>query len=88
VYHTGEKPPFCFWRDKTGNEIDLIIDMGSNLLPVEIKASKTYNPRLKSSIFSWLNLKGNTSERGLVIYRGEDVVGKKSAVSVVPWWNL
>ncbi len=88
VYHTGEKPPFCFWRDKTGNEIDLIIDMGSNLLPIEIKASKTYNPRLKSSIFSWLNLKGNTSEKGLVIYRGEDVIGKKSAVSVVPWWNL
>ncbi len=88
VYHTGEKPSFYFWRDKTGNEIDLIVDIGSKLLPIEIKASKTYSPELKSNIFSWLNLKNNTSEKGLVIYRGEEVIGKKSPVSVIPWWDL
>jgi len=86
VYHTGEKPPFYFWRDKTGNEIDLIVDIGSKLLPIEIKASKTYSPRLKLNILSWLNLKNNTSEKGFVIYRGEGTIGKKSTVSVIPWW--
>jgi len=30
---------------------------------------------------------GQWSE-GLVIYRGEDVIGKRSAVSVIPWWDL
>ena len=88
VHHTGEKPPFYFWRDKTGNEIDLIVDIGSKLLPIEIKASKTYSPELKTNIFSWLNLKNNTSEKGFVIYRGEEVIGKRSAVSVIPWWDL
>lgn len=88
VYHTGEKPSFYFWRDKTGNEIDLIVDIGSKLLPIEIKASKTYSPELKTNIFSWLNLKNNTSEKGFVIYRGEEVIGKRSAVSVIPWWDL
>lgn len=88
VHHTGEKPPFYFWRDKTGNEIDLIVDIGSKLLPIEIKASKTYSPKLKTNIFSWLNLKDNTSEKGFVIYRGEEVIGKRSAVSVIPWWDL
>jgi hypothetical protein len=88
VYHTGEKPPFYFWRDKTGNEIDLIVDIGSKLLPIEIKASKTYSPELKTNIFSWLNLKNNTSEKGFVIYRGEEVIGKRSAVRVIPWWDL
>jgi predicted AAA+ superfamily ATPase len=48
VHHTGEKPPFYFWRDKTGNEINLIVDIGSKLLPIEIKASKAYSPELKS----------------------------------------
>ncbi|UCF84242.1 MAG: ATP-binding protein [Desulfobacteraceae bacterium] len=84
VFHVGEKPPFYFWRDKTGNEIDLIVHIGSKLLPIEIKASKTNSPVIKSNIFSWLNLKGNTSERGFVVYRGEDSVGKRSAVSVIP----
>lgn len=88
VYHTGEKPPFYFWRDKTGNEIDLIVNIGSKLLPIEIKASKTYHPELKSNLSAWLNLKGNSSEKGYVIYRGEDIVGKKSAVSFIPWWYL
>ncbi len=88
VHHTGEKPPFYFWRDKTGNEIDLIVDIGSKLLPIEIKASKTYSPKLKTNIFSWLNLKNNTSEKGFVIYRGEEVIGKRSAVRVIPWWDL
>ncbi len=55
---------------------------------LEIKASKTYNPELKTNIFSWLNLKNNTSEKGLVIYRGEDIIGKRSAVRVIPWWDL
>jgi predicted AAA+ superfamily ATPase len=86
--HVGEKPAFYFWRDKTGNEIDLIVDIGPELLPIEIKASKTYSPEIKSNILSWLNLKGNTSERGLIVYRGEDSVGKRSAVSVIPWWHL
>jgi len=40
------------------------------------------------NFFSWLNLKNNTSEKGFVIYRGEEVIGKRSAVSVIPWWDL
>ena len=88
VYHVGEKPPFYFWRDKTGNEIDLLVDIGSELLPVEIKSSKTYSREFKSSVLSWLNLKGNTSKKGFVIYRGKDVVGRKSTVTAVPWWYL
>ncbi|MDL1962307.1 MAG: ATP-binding protein [Deltaproteobacteria bacterium] len=88
AYHVGEKPPFYFWRDKTGNEIDLLVDIAPELLPVEIKASKTYSREFKSSVLSWLNLKGNTSKKGFVIYRGKDVVGKKSTVTGVPWWYL
>ena len=86
LIYVGEKPPFYFWRDKTGNEIDLLVDIGPELLPVEIKSSKTYSREFKSSVLSWLNLKGNTSKKGFVIYRGKDVVGKKSTVIAVPWW--
>ncbi|MFN9115910.1 MAG: ATP-binding protein, partial [Bacteroidota bacterium] len=30
-----------YWRDKTGHEIDVIIDKGKSLIPVEIKSGKT-----------------------------------------------
>ena len=88
MYHVGEKPPFYFWRDKTGNEIDLLIDIDQEMLPIEIKASKTYSREFKSSVLSWLNLKGNASQRGFVIYRGDHLVGKNSTVTAIPWWYL
>ena len=88
VYHTGEKPPLYFWRDKTGNEVDLVVDMGTTLFPIEIKASKTYHKKLKSSISAWLDLEGNNALKGLVLYRGENIIGKAKRVSIVPWWDL
>src|SRR5690348_2452085 len=30
-----------FWRDNTGNKMDLVIDKGTHLYPMEIKAGKT-----------------------------------------------
>ena len=30
-----------FWRGSTGNEIDVIVEEGNNLIPVEIKAGQT-----------------------------------------------
>lgn len=88
VYHTGEKPPFYFWRDKTGNEIDLLVEVGSTLLPIEIKASKTISRGLKSNISAWLRLDGNPSSKGLIIYRGNTISGKNAPVGVLPWWCL
>ncbi|MCX6273366.1 MAG: DUF4143 domain-containing protein [Bacteroidetes bacterium] len=32
---------FFFWRDKTGNEVDLVIVDGERVTPVEIKAGRT-----------------------------------------------
>lgn len=70
------------------HSLDLSNDMGSTQIPIEIKASKTYHSALKSSLSSWMNLKGNTSKKGYVIYRGKEIVGRKSEVTFTPWWNL
>jgi predicted AAA+ superfamily ATPase len=37
----GEEHPIYFWPDSTGNEIDIIIDEGDRLIPLEIKAGHT-----------------------------------------------
>ena len=34
-------PPIYFWRDQTGHEIDLLIEEGTTLFPVEIKSGAT-----------------------------------------------
>lgn len=43
-FNKGEKPKFSFYRDKTGREIDLLIETGLGLRLIEIKSSTGYNP--------------------------------------------
>ena len=42
-HHNNMKKSFYFYRDKTGKEVDLIIDDGLNIVPVEIKAAQTFS---------------------------------------------
>lgn len=44
AYNKGGKPRLSFYRDKTGREIDLILESSEGLRLYEIKASTGYNP--------------------------------------------
>ena len=85
IMHIGEKPPLYFWRDKTGNEIDLIIEDGLTLLPIEIKLSKTFSKSYFQNMERWFSLKGNNNNRGYIIYTGDTIIGKNNRISVYPW---
>ena len=39
--HHRRTPPLFFWRDRTGHEVDLVIEAGDTLFPVEIKSTQT-----------------------------------------------
>jgi uncharacterized protein len=40
-YNRGRKSNLSFYRDGKGNEVDLILDIGPDLFPIEIKAGET-----------------------------------------------
>jgi len=86
--HTGTIPPLHYWRDKSGNEIDLLVDFGKTLLPIEIKSSRTYNSDFKDTLRYWHNLKGNNVKKGFVLYNGESIIGSQSDIPTVPWWMM
>ncbi|MCD4812383.1 ATP-binding protein [bacterium] len=88
IHHTGHTPPLFFWRDKTGNEIDLLVDLGSYQLPIEIKSSKTFSASFKKSISYWFTLKGNANTKGLILYNGVQPLGSTSDIRAYPWWLL
>ena len=66
-FNKGEKPAFFFWRDSNGNEVDLIVEQETKLIPIEIKSglvtkakslavfSEKYHPKYRV-IFSAKNL--------------------------------
>jgi predicted AAA+ superfamily ATPase len=37
-YHHGRRPRLSFYRDSTGNEVDLLVERGQELAAVEIKS--------------------------------------------------
>jgi predicted AAA+ superfamily ATPase len=39
--HRGKRNNLYFWRDSKGNEVDLLVESGPNVMPVEIKSGAT-----------------------------------------------
>lgn len=74
-----------FWRDNTGNEIDIIIDDGSKLYPVEIKAGKTITSDYFKNFQFWSKISG--VNEGSVIYAGNELQKRSSGITVMPWRN-
>ena len=75
---------FCFWRDASGNEVDLLVEHNDKLSIVEIKASST----IKNEHFKGLNyfgaLEGSNVKSKNLIYTGA-LNQKRSQLNVVSW---
>ncbi len=68
-YNTHEK--FFFWRDSTGNEVDLLIERGQELLAVEIKSGKTINTEFFKNLHHFKKIKADAS--CFLVYGGNEV---------------
>ena len=75
-----------YWRDKTGHEIDVIIDNGGKLLPVEIKSGKTLNSEFFKNIDYWTKLSGTT--KSVLLYAGEQNQKRSTGKEILNWKSL
>jgi len=67
----GFESNLYFWRDKSGYEIDCLIDRaGTELIPVEMKAGRTISGDYFKNIEYWNRLSGQKPERSFVVYGG------------------
>lgn len=83
--HYGTTDNFYFWRDKTGREIDLIIDQSPDLIPVEIKSGKTIQAEFFKHLRYWMKLTGQ--KRGKIIYAGDTDQKRSEGIEVISWKN-
>jgi uncharacterized protein len=75
-----------YWRDKTGHEIDVIIDNGSKLLPIEIKSGKTINPEFFKNIDYWCNLSEN--KNSVLLYAGDQNQKRTNGKEILNWKKI
>jgi len=80
----GAEHPIYFWRDSTGNEIDILIDQGDELIPLEIKAGQTINPDFFKGIRFWKKL-ANASDQPAALVYGGNRSHIRSGIHVYSW---
>lgn len=83
-YNQGLDPQLYFWRDNTGLEIDLLIERGQQLQPVEIKSGETFIFSWLENLNKWASLAKDRITHPTLCYGGE-WSGTRSGVQVRSW---
>ncbi len=86
-YNKGLIPHVYFWRDKSGHEVDCIIEQSNNLIPIEIKSGKTITTDYFKSLSYWQNLSQTQDKLAYLIYAGDQNQIRQN-ISVNSWPNI
>ncbi len=87
-HHRGRPPALWFWRSHEGLEVDLLVELGGKLHPVEIKATATPRPAHAEGILRWRALAGEKAGSGLLVAQAEEASSLAPGVRVLPWGRL
>lgn len=81
-YNKGLRSNLYYFRDNTGNEIDVLIDEGKKIIPVEIKSAETISPAFFRGLEFWGRLTGNKT--GYIVYGGTESISIKNK-KIICW---
>ena len=73
-----------FWRDNTGNEVDVLVDQGLTLFPIEIKSGQTISADYFTGLRKWQSWAGAEAGKSYLIYGGDENQTRQEG-EVVPW---
>ena len=83
-FNRGITPDLTFWRDSSGNEVDLIQTKGTEQWAYEIKSGATFSQDFFKGLVKWASLSSTPAERLSVIYGGVQRF-ESSTGNVVPF---
>jgi len=85
-YNQGKISNLYFWRDNLGDEVDVIIESGQSLIPVEIKSGATINQDYFKALRKW-NTWTKLKQALYLVYGGEKNI-ENNGVKIVSWTDL
>jgi len=86
--HRGVDPQVYFWRTSAGTEVDIVVETGGRLVPVEVKLSATPRPAMASSIRTFREDFGDRATAGYVVHPGDVRLPLGSNVTALPLAEL
>ena len=83
-FNGGTTDNLFYWRDKTGNEVDVLLDEAGKLTAIELKAGKT----ISSDFFKGLEYFSSLQKKPIkqiLVYGGQQEQKRSSGTQVMPW---
>jgi hypothetical protein len=88
LMHRGMEPQMYFWRTSAGAEVDIVIEFGRRLIPVEVKLSSTPRPAMASNIKTFQEDLGDKAAPGYVLHTGDIRLPFGPGVTALPFTEL
>ena len=85
-FNTGSATHIFYWRDHKGIEIDILLDSGNALYPIEIKSAQTFQENQLKAIHQWNGFSDISG--GLLLYDGEQEFVTKDKIIVQNWRSI
>ena len=76
-----------YWRDHTGNEVDILIEQSNCLVPVEVKSGQTVTADSLKGLDYWVSLAGNLAGKPWLVYGGDQNQARSKA-NIVSWRHM
>jgi len=84
----AERADVFYWRTRTGEEVDLVIEAGDRLLPIEVKASERPRVGDTAHLRAFRSEYGGQATSGLLLHTGSSIEWLTPDVLAAPWWKV
>lgn len=85
--NTARPSNLSFWRDRSGHEVDLLVELDGRLTAIEIKSGATPSLDAMRGLEKWRQIAGEDAGRPCLVYGGAEAQDR-SNVDVRPWREL
>ncbi len=76
-----------FWRDRSGHEVDLLMEHGGKLTAIEIKSGATPGKDATRGLDQWRGVAESKAGPSILVYGGDEAQSRGD-ISIVPWRAL
>ena len=83
--HRGLEPQVYFGRTAAGTAVDILVDVGGKLVPIEVKLSATPSPGMATAIKRWKQDFHETAMLGYVVHPGNVRIPLGAGVVALPF---
>lgn len=83
-----DRPGLFFWRTATGEDVDFVLERGSDLIGVEVNATTRPRASDASHLIAFRNEYGDAVRGCLLLHGGERLEWLAPRILAAPWWRV